>query len=96
MRTKTDFTLAEQNQTQLSSMNRRAKQQLRLQETVEGLSVAAISYYLVSLVGYAAISVKNLGVPLNSDLIKGISIPVILIAVWMGLRRFKKRLAKED
>ncbi len=96
MRTKTDFTLAEQNQTQLSSMNRRAKQQLRLQETVEGLSVAAITYYLVSLVGYAAVSVKNLGVPLNSDLIKGISIPVILIAVWMGLRRFKKRLAKED
>ncbi|MEP3246926.1 MAG: DUF3422 domain-containing protein [Sneathiella sp.] len=96
MRTKTDFTLAEQNQVQLSSMNRRAKQQLRLQETVEGLSVAAISYYLVSLVGYAAVSVKNLGVPLNSDLVKGIAIPVILVAVWMGLRRFKKRLSKED
>jgi len=96
MRTKTDFTLAEQNQIQLTSMNKRAKQQLRLQETVEGLSIAAISYYLVSLVGYAAVSAKNLGLPLNTDLIKGGSIPVILFLVWMGLRRFRKKLAKED
>ncbi|MCG8492432.1 MAG: DUF3422 domain-containing protein [Sneathiellales bacterium] len=95
MRTKTDFTLAEQNQTQLTSMNKRAQQQLRLQETVEGLSVAAISYYLVSLIGYAAVSIKNLGVPLNSDLVKGVAIPLTLLAVWYGLRRFKRALSRE-
>ncbi len=35
-------------------MNRRAELQLRLQQTVEGLSVAAISYYIVGLFGYVA------------------------------------------
>ncbi|MEO1328100.1 MAG: DUF3422 domain-containing protein [Pseudomonadota bacterium] len=43
---------AEQNQQLLHSMNRRAELQLRLQQTVEGLSVVAISYYAVSLAGY--------------------------------------------
>ena len=43
-------------------MNRRARLQLRLQETVEGLSVAAVTYYVVGLVGYAAKGLKAAGV----------------------------------
>lgn len=95
LRTKTDFVLSEQNQEQLASMNKRAQRQLRLQETVEGLSIAAISYYLVSLVGYAADAGNSVGLFLNVDLVKGISIPLILISVWMALRRFKKRLYRD-
>ncbi|MCR9214640.1 MAG: DUF3422 domain-containing protein [Proteobacteria bacterium] len=95
LRTKTDFVLSEQNQEQLASMNKRAQRQLRLQETVEGLSIAAISYYLVSLVGYAAEAGNTVGLSLNVDLVKGISIPVILFSVWMTLRRFKKRLYRD-
>ncbi len=41
--------LEAQNQTLLASMDRRARLQLRLQQTVEGLSVAAICYYVVGL-----------------------------------------------
>ena len=95
LRTKTDFALAEQSQAQLASMNKRAQRQLRLQETVEGLSIAAISYYLVSLVGYAAEAAQHLGLNVNVDIVKGASIPVVLLAVWMALRRFKKRLFKD-
>ena len=95
MRTKTDFALAEQSQAQLAAMNQRAQRQLRLQETVEGLSIAAISYYLVSLVGYAAEMARPLGLAVNVELIKGASIPVILLAVWFALRRIKKRLSRD-
>ncbi|WP_339630285.1 DUF3422 domain-containing protein [uncultured Sneathiella sp.] len=95
LRTKTDFALAEQSQAQLAAMNQRAQRQLRLQETVEGLSIAAISYYLVSLVGYAAEMARPLGLAVNVELIKGASIPVILLAVWFALRRIKKRLSRD-
>ena len=47
-----DVELERQNRDLLASMNERAKVQLRLQQTVEGLSVAAISYYVVSLLAY--------------------------------------------
>ena len=41
LRTRVDIELERQNQELLAQMNRRAKLQLRLQETVEGLSVVA-------------------------------------------------------
>jgi uncharacterized membrane-anchored protein len=52
--TRVDVARACQNQAVLEQMNRRTKLQLRLQQTVEGLSVAAITYYIVALTGYAA------------------------------------------
>jgi uncharacterized membrane-anchored protein len=42
-----DLTLEAQNQDLLQSMNQRSQMQLQLQQAVEGLSVVAISYYLV-------------------------------------------------
>ena len=67
LRTRVDVTLEAQNRDLLESMNRRAKLQLRLQETVEGLSVAAISYYLVSLVKYLAEGGESFGLPLTPN-----------------------------
>ena len=52
--TRVDIARSRQNQAVLEQMNRRTKLQLRLQQTVEGLSVAAITYYIVGLTGYAA------------------------------------------
>ena len=52
--TRVDIVREQQNQALLASMNRRARLQLRLQQTVEGLSIAAITYYGVGLVGYLA------------------------------------------
>ncbi len=71
----------------LQSMNARAAQQLRLQQAVEGLSVVAVSYYMVGLCGYAAKAAKAAGLPINTDLATGLAVPVIVFIVWMAMRR---------
>ena len=82
-----------QNQQLLASMDRRARLQLRLQRTVEGLSVAAIVYYVVGVVGLVAKGMKSGGVPLNPDLVAGLAVPVCVGAVMLALRRARKSLA---
>ena len=91
--TRVDIAREEQNQAILASMNRRAALQLRLQETVEGLSVAAITYYIVGLVGYAAKALKALGLKVDPDLVMGVSIPFTVALAALGIRRIRKRLA---
>jgi uncharacterized membrane-anchored protein len=87
-----DITRERQNQALLESMNRRAKLQLRLQQTVEGLSVAAITYYVVGLVGYGAKALKAAGVNVNTDLVTGLSIPGVAIAIALGVRHIRQKV----
>lgn len=94
--TKVDIALEQQNQAVLASMDRRAKLQLRLQETVEGLSVAAVSYYIVGLIGYAAKAIKAAGVPFNIDLAIGISIPAVAAFVAYAVHRVRHSVASEE
>ena len=94
LRTRVDVVLEEQNRDLLESMDKRAKLQLRLQETVEGLSVVAISYYLLGLIAYAAKSAKALGLHIDTDIITGVSLPIIIGFVWYVLRRFRRKLTK--
>lgn len=96
LRTRVDLAMEEQNRDLLRSMDRRAKLQLRLQETVEGLSVAAISYYLVGLVGYAAKGLHAAGLPVPVEAVTGISIPVMVLLVWSALQRVRRRLARDE
>ena len=88
--TRVDISRERQNQAVLASMDRRAMMALRLQETVEGLSVAAVTYYIVGLIGYAAKGVKALGVELNTDLVTGISIIAVAALTALGIRRIRK------
>ncbi|WP_379677652.1 DUF3422 family protein [Massilia consociata] len=92
LRTRVGIVQERQNRQILQSLNARAAQQLRLQMAVEGLSVAAISYYLVGLLGYAGKAGKALGLPLDPDLVLGILVPVVAAAVWLGQRRMHKKL----
>ena len=85
-----------QNQALLASMDRRARLQLRLQQTVEGLSVAAIAYYAVGLVGYLAKGAKAGGVPINSDLVSGLAVPLLAAAVFVAVRRARRRLHRDE
>ncbi|MBT4220201.1 MAG: DUF3422 family protein, partial [Rhodospirillaceae bacterium] len=85
-----------QNRDLLESMDRRAKVQLRLQETVEGLSVVAISYYLLGLISYTAKSVKAAGVPINADITTGLSLPIVIGIIWFGLRRLRRALSGSE
>jgi ABC-type multidrug transport system fused ATPase/permease subunit len=84
----------QQNRQILQSMNRRAAQQLKLQQAVEGLSVVAISYYMIGLLGYAGKAAKAAGLPVNPDIATGVLVPLVLGAVWLGLRRMHKRMHK--
>jgi len=89
LRTRVNVALEEQNRDLLRTMVRRARIQLRLQETVEGLSVVAISYYLLSLVSYLAKSLEQAGVPLNPEITVGLAFPLVVAAVWIGVRRLR-------
>ncbi|WP_207478040.1 DUF3422 family protein [Arenibaculum pallidiluteum] len=93
LRTRVDLALESQNRDLLQSMDRRAQLQLRLQETVEGLSVVAISYYLLGLVGYAAKGLKAAGAAVDPDIAAAAAIPVVLALVWTGVRRLRRALA---
>jgi uncharacterized membrane-anchored protein len=96
LRARVEVELEKQNQEVLKTMNKRAELQLRLQETVEGLSVVAISYYLIGLLGYGTKGVKALGIPVNPDLVTGLAIPVVAFALWLALKKAKKALLKQE
>ncbi len=96
LRTRVDIELEGQNRDLLASMNRRAHLQLRLQQTVEGLSVAAITYYVVSLSGYAFKAANQAGLPVDADIGRALSIPVIAVLVWLGVRRLRRSLAAAE
>ncbi|MGE5768642.1 MAG: DUF3422 family protein, partial [Bacteroidota bacterium] len=94
LRARVDIQLEAQNRDLLESMNRRVRLQLRLQQTVEGLSVAAITYYLASLVGYLAKGAKAFGVALDPEVATAAAIPLLALAVWYGLRRLHRLLRR--
>ena len=93
--TRVDVTREQQTQALLASMDRRAQLQLRLQATVEGLSVAAVTYYVVALVGYIAKGMKAGGIRVDPEIAMAVSLPVVAIAVALGVRR-TRRLVNHD
>lgn len=95
LRTRVGIVQEQQNKKILQSMNARAAQQLRLQQAVEGLSVAAISYYLVGLLSYAGKAVKAAGLPIDTDIATGVLVPLVAVAVWIGLRRMHRHMDRE-
>ena len=95
LRTRVDIELERQNQELLAQMNKRAHLQLRLQETVEGLSVVVLTYYGSQLVQYLAKGTKDLH-HWSTDVVTAISIPLIAGLVFWGSRRLRKRLAAEE
>ncbi|CAA7623410.1 DUF3422 family protein [Magnetospirillum sp. UT-4] len=92
LRTRVDIALEEKNRDLLKSMDRRAHMQLRLQETVEGLSVVAISYYLLGLVLYAAKGAKAAGLLVDPDIAALAAIPIVVGGVMLGVRRLRRVL----
>ena len=87
LRTRVDIATELQNRQLLEKLTRGQELQLRLQATVEGLSIAAISYYVVSLLLYAGKALKAAGVPVNAEVMTGALIPLVLWLVWRTTRR---------
>ncbi len=94
--TRVEIARERQNQSLLSSMDRRARMQLRLQQTVEGLSVAAIVYYVAGIAGYAAKALKAVGAHVDPDLVVGAAIPLLAVGVVLALRRARKQIARDE
>ncbi|WP_084863098.1 DUF3422 family protein [Salibaculum halophilum] len=89
LRTRVDVQLSRENKVLLESMDRRADLQLRLQQTVEGLSVVAISYYAVNLVLNLTGPV-GLQLGLDKPLQAAAVTPPVLLGVWALVRRIRK------
>ncbi|HVI91967.1 MAG TPA: DUF3422 domain-containing protein [Dongiaceae bacterium] len=95
LRTRVDVNLEAQNSSLLRAMESRSRTQLRIQEAVEGLSVFAISYYLIALL---KILIEGLmpGEPADREhAIAAIAVPIVLAAVWLGVRRLRRVLKSE-
>jgi uncharacterized membrane-anchored protein len=92
LRTRVDVERQTQNQELLSSMNRRADAQLRLQRTVEGLSVVAISYYATGLSLYVLAPFSGL-IGLSKGVLTAAVVPLVVGAVYLALRQIRKRIA---
>jgi uncharacterized membrane-anchored protein len=91
LRTRVDVERSAQNQALLESMDRRADAQLKLQRTVEGFSVAAISYYAVNLLGYLAYPFAE-GLGLSKGMTLAILTPIVLALVFVMVRRMRNRI----
>ncbi len=92
LRTRVEIEREAQNQQVLSAMNRRAKLQLQLQQTVEGLSVVAITYYAVAVLGHVFKGIDSAGIPIDADLASGISVVPVALFVFWAVRRIRRSL----
>ncbi len=90
LRTRVDIELERQNRDLLSSMNERARMQLRLQRTVEGLSVAAVSYYVVGLIAYLAKGAEKGGLPVAPEIVVAALLPLVVLAIALVVRRLRR------
>jgi len=92
LRTRVEIEQQQSSQALLATMNDRQHVQLKLQATVEGLSVAAITYYIVGLVSYLAKGAEKIGWPLAPETSAALAIPLVGLAVWWSLRRLHRRV----
>ncbi len=92
LRTRVEIEQQQSSQQLLATMNQRQGLQLQLQSAVEGLSVAAITYYIVGLVSYLAKGAQLLGWPLSPETTAAAAIPVVALAVWWSIKRMHRRM----
>jgi uncharacterized membrane-anchored protein len=91
LRTRVDVERSAQNQMLLESMDRRADLALRLQHTVEGLSVVAISYYALNLAIYALLPLAE-ALHLPKSILTAVMVPLVVLGVWAMVRRIRRSL----
>lgn len=95
LRTRVDFEQQQSSQQLLTTMNQRQDLQLKLQSTVEGLSVAAITYYFTGLVSYLAKGAEKFGWPYSSDITAACALPFVGLIVWLSMRRLHNKVFKK-
>lgn len=96
LRTRVDIATEAQNQVLLEKLTKGQALQLRLQSTVEGLSIAAISYYVISLLQYVAKALESAGLPLQPEVAVGMMVPLVLWGVWKAVQRIHQKLRQTE
>jgi uncharacterized membrane-anchored protein len=96
LRTRVELAIQGQNRELLTSLNRRSEVQLRLQQAVEGISVVAITYYLMGLLGYIYEGLAYTGLELNKKIGFAIAVPLIMLLVWRIIHGVKRRVHLDD
>ncbi len=92
LRTRVEIEREAQNQQLLAAMNRRAKLQLQLQQTVEGLSVVAITYYAVGVLGYVFKAIDGAGFKLDAEIASGAAVLPVAALVFWAVRRMRRAI----
>ena len=97
LRTRVDLSVQDQNAKVLRSIDARANAQLRLQRAVEGLSVVAITYYFLGILGYL-VKGTHVGeaLGLSDTLVQALLVVPVVLIVWLGLRRARAAAERED
>ncbi len=93
LRTRVEIEQQQSSQELLATMNRRQGLQLQLQSTVEGLSVAAITYYIVGLVHHVVEGLSQHGWPWGVEITTAASVPLVALLVWMFIRHLHEKLS---
>lgn len=94
LRTRVEVTHEKQNRELLAGMARRAELQLRLQETVEGLSIWVLTYYAVALLSHALNTLEVLGVEVHAELVAGVAVAPVAFLFWLCTRAAKRRYGR--
>jgi uncharacterized membrane-anchored protein len=94
-----NLTLQDQNLKILQNVDETTKSQALLQQTVEGLSVIVIAYYLSGLANYSFKGLEKTGWIQDASLATAIFVPVSVIVsfalIYFGRIIIKKRLFKK-
>jgi uncharacterized membrane-anchored protein len=91
IRTRIDLQLSRQNIELLQTLNQRTKIQMRLQQTVEGLSVAAVSYYILGLIGYLAKGAKEAGLSnIEPGIVIAALMPIVVLSLAFAVLRVRR------
>jgi len=92
LRTRIETRIENQNAHLLQSIDASAAMQLRLQQLVEGLSVVALSYYCVGLLGYVLKGAEDVFPHVPAPAILGLMTPLVIFSVWRAVHHLKARL----
>ena len=92
LRTRVEIEQQQSSQDLLAAMNSRQGVQLKMQSTVEGLSVAAITYYIVGLISYLVKGAQHIGWPWSPEVTAALMIPCVAGGVWWSMRRLHARI----
>lgn len=95
LRARISTRIENQNAQLLESLERRAEVQLRLQQLVEGLSIFALAYYGMGLVGYVLGALEYYVAMPPAKVIAGVAVPFVMLGIWLIARHLKRRILGE-